>query len=117
MNKNIFGCKFIGLILVLFLLVITTTSDVPAQSAYEPKLNHSACVYHCFVAQNILHSKLGYEAAFNAYDAFMTRFWGPCGCEGVGFQDVLEAAIAVSGAPGGRIDVLLPVVFSPNQYL
>ncbi len=47
MNKNICGSKLFGIIFVFFLLIIAKTSDVPAQSTLEPKLNHSDCVYHC----------------------------------------------------------------------
>ncbi|MFY9156804.1 MAG: hypothetical protein BWX85_01389 [Chloroflexi bacterium ADurb.Bin120] len=101
MTKKFFVSKLIGLLFVFFLLVITKTSDVPAQSTYEPQLDHSACVYHCMMDQNFIHSKMGYGPASSTYYQFMTRFWETSGCKGVGIKDILETVIAVSGAPGG----------------
>ncbi len=103
MKKNIFVIMFIGLIFVLLLLVITTTADVPAKSTDDdPELKYSACVYHCMMEQDFIHSKMNnYQSASNAYYAFMRRFWRNSSCEDIGIIDILEVAIAVSGAPGG----------------
>lgn len=96
-----FVLKILGLFSLILISGLMLTADVPGQSAYEPRLNHSACVYHCMMDQNFIHSEMGDTAAANSYYAFMQRFWETSGCDGVDVFDILDVLVSVSGAPSG----------------
>ncbi len=101
MNQKASLKKVTGIVCVFLFLALGVTTNVPAQSTIEPKLDHSACVFHCMMDQNFLHTNSNYESASNQYYAFMQRFWENSSCEGVGIVDVFEAVTAISGVPGG----------------
>lgn len=75
--------KLLLTIALLLVLGLILTTDVPVQSATEPRLNHSACVYNCMMDLNFYHSEMGDTSAANSYYAFMQRFWETSGCNGV----------------------------------
>jgi len=92
----------IGTLVVLGLLVKT---DVPAQSASEPRLKHSVCRAQCVLDENILRSGMGDSQAKKAFHGWYDSYYKLTGCSQSGIRTIAEFTLSVigelAGSPGG----------------